>query len=71
MQELRSISQQLRKKKTVKTKKKRIKLSSNCAICANKKSTFTKKQEAIGLLSGFGIKIPILSKLPSASYIFL
>ena len=38
-------------------------LLSNCAICGSKKSKFIKKQEANGLLSSLGIKIP-LSKIP-------
>ena len=36
---------------------------SKCAICANKKSKFIKKQEAKGLLSNLGIRTP-LSKIP-------
>ena len=36
---------------------------SNCAICGSKKSRFIEKQEAKGLLSKLGIKIP-LSKVP-------
>ena len=32
---------------------------SNCAICGNKKSRFTKKQEAKGLLRSLGLKIPL------------
>ena len=36
---------------------------SKCAICGSKKSRFTKKQEAKGLLSKLGIKTP-LSKVP-------
>ena len=38
-------------------------LSSNCAICGNKKSRFMKEQEAEGLLSNLGIRTP-LSKIP-------
>ena len=37
-------------------------LSSECAICGNKKSRFIKEQEAKGLLSNLGIKTP-LSKI--------
>ena len=33
---------------------------SNCAVCGNKKSTFTKEQEANGLLSSLVLKEPIL-----------
>ena len=36
---------------------------SKCAICGSKKSKLMKKQEAIGLLSNLGIRIP-LSKIP-------
>ena len=36
---------------------------SECAICGSKKSKFIKKQEAKGLLSNLGIRIP-LSKIP-------
>ena len=36
---------------------------SKCAICASKKSTFTEKEDAKGLLSKLGIKTP-LSKIP-------
>ena len=36
---------------------------SKCAICGSKKSKFNKNQEAKGLLSTLGIKIP-LSKVP-------
>ena len=48
------------------TKKKnpvRIMLLLICAICESKKSKFIKQQEASGLLSGLGIKIPV-SKIP-------
>ena len=38
-------------------------ISSKCAICGNKKSTFIKNQEGKGLLSKLGIKTP-LSKIP-------
>ena len=36
---------------------------SKCAICGSKKSKFTKKQEAKGLLSNLSIRTP-LSKIP-------
>ena len=36
---------------------------SKCAICGSKKSRFIKNQEAKGLLSNLGIRIP-LSKVP-------
>ena len=38
-------------------------LSSNCAVCCNKKSRFMKEPEAKGLLSNLGIRTP-LSKIP-------
>ena len=38
-------------------------LLSKCAICGSKKSRFIKKQEASGILSSLGPKIP-LSKIP-------
>ena len=41
----------------------RIVLLSKCAKCESKKSRFIKNQEAKGLLSNLGIKIP-LSKVP-------
>ena len=37
-------------------------LLSKCAICGSKKSRFIKKQEASGILSSLGLKIP-LSKI--------
>ena len=36
---------------------------SKCAICGNKKSRFTKDQEAKRLLSNLGVRTP-LSKVP-------
>ena len=30
-----------------------------CAVCDSKKSKFIKEQEASGLLSGLGIKVPL------------
>ena len=32
---------------------------SKCAICGSRKSRFTKNQEAKGLLSNLGIRIPL------------
>ena len=48
--------------KLIKTKNARIALSSNCAVCGNKKPRFVKEQEAEGLLSNLGIRTP-LSKI--------
>ena len=42
----------------VRTKNGRIMLLSKCAVCDSKKSTFINEQEASGLLSSLGIKIP-------------
>ena len=47
----------------VKTKNGRLILSSECAICGNKKSRFMKEQKAKGLLSKLGVKT-LLSKIP-------
>ena len=46
--------------KMIKTKNNRLMLSPKCIICSNKKSRFVKRQDAKGLLSNFGIKIPLL-----------
>ena len=45
-------------------------LLSNCAICGSKKSRFMKEQEAKGILSSLGLKIP-LSKIPLLGDILL
>ena len=49
--------------KVLKTSNGKIMILSNCAIFGSKKSTFSKKQEAKGLLSNVGIRTP-LSKIP-------
>ena len=36
---------------------------SKCAVCTIKKSRFVKKQEASGILSNSGLKIPVLRDL--------
>ena len=41
----------------------RAMILSKCAICGSKKSRFIKKQEASGILSNLGLKIP-LNKVP-------
>ena len=41
----------------------RVMILSKCAICGSKKSRFIKHQEAKGLLSKLGIKLP-LSRIP-------
>ena len=55
--------------KIMKTKNGRFVLSSKCAVCGSKKSKFMKGQEAKGLLSNLGIKIP-LSKIPLLNVLF-
>ena len=46
-----------------KTSNGRTMILSKCAICGSKKSRFIKDQEAKGLLSNLGVRIP-LSKVP-------
>ena len=53
----------------VKSKNGRSMIQSNCAICGSKKSRFIKEQQARGLLSNLGIKIPI-SKVQLLSILF-
>ena len=48
--------------KMVKTENGRLMLSSNLAVCGNKKSSLMKEQKAKELLSNLGIKTP-LSKI--------
>ena len=48
--------------KIVRTKYNRLVMQSNCSVCGIKKSRFLKEQEAKGLLSNIGIKVP-LSKI--------
>ena len=45
----------------IKTKNNRLMLSSKCINCGNKKSRFVKRQDAKGLLSNLGIKVPLLN----------
>ena len=45
--------------KAVKTKNEKIMLSSNFTVCGSKKSRFIEEQEATGLLSSLGIRIPL------------
>ena len=49
--------------KIFKTKNNRIIMRSKCSDCGNKKSRFIKEQEAEGLLSNLGIRMP-LNKVP-------
>ena len=55
--------------KIVRTKNNRLVMQSKCAVCGIKKSRFVKGQEAKGLLSNSGIKIP-LSKIPLLNVLF-
>ena len=41
----------------------KIMILSKCQTCGSKRSRFIRKQEAIGLLSNLGLRIP-LSKVP-------
>ena len=52
--------------KVVKTKNDRIMLLSKRAVCDSKKLKFIKEQQARGLLSKLGIRIP-LSQIPMLS----
>ena len=49
--------------RVVKTKNRRIMVSSNCSVCGSKKLKFIKKQESKGLLGSTFGKIPILEPL--------
>ena len=55
--------------KMVKTKNNRLLMLSKCSVCKSKKSRFTKKQDAKGLLSNLAIKTP-LSKIPLLNVLF-
>ena len=44
-------------------------IQSNCAVCGNKKSRFTKEHQAMGLLSNLGIKTPS-NKVPLLNILF-
>ena len=45
------------------------KILSKCVVCGSKKSKFIKKQEASGISSNLGIRMP-LSKIPVLGDIF-
>ena len=49
--------------KMFRTKNNRLLMQSKCSVCKNKRSRFVKEQEAKGLLSELGIKIPF-RKIP-------
>ena len=55
--------------KIVRTKNNRLVMQSKYSVCGIKKSRFVKEQEAKGLLSNLGIKIP-LSKIPLLNILF-
>ena len=45
--------------KVSKTTNGKMMISSKCAICGSKKSKFIKEQQAKGLLSNLGLRIPL------------
>ena len=53
----------------IKTKNDRLLLLSQCSVCKNRKSIFTKKQEAKGLLRSLGTRTP-LSNIPGLNILF-
>ena len=55
--------------KIFRTKNDRLIMQSKCNDCGNKKSRFMKEQEAKGLLSNLGIKMP-LNKIPLLNLLF-
>ena len=55
--------------KMFRTKNDIVIMQSKCPVCGIKKSRFAKEQEAKGLLSNLGIKIP-LSKIPLLNILF-
>ena len=55
--------------KIVRVRQNRLMIQSNCATCDSKKSRFIKEQQAMGILSNFGIKTP-LSKVPLLHILF-
>ena len=50
-------------------KKNRLIMQSKCSVCGINKSRFVKEQEAKGLLSNLGIRIP-LSRIPLLNALF-
>ena len=55
--------------KIFRTKNNRLIMQSECNDCVIKKSRFVKEQEAKGLLSNLGIKMP-LNKIPLLNLLF-
>ena len=56
-------STEIRNPKVSKTTNGKAMILSTCAICGSRKSKFIKKQEAKGLLSSLGLRIP-LNQIP-------
>ena len=50
----------VKKPKAIKTKNRRLMVTSNCAVCSSKKSRFIKEQETRGLLSSLAIRAPLI-----------
>ena len=55
--------------KMVRAKNNRLIMQSKCSVCGIKKSRFVKEQEAKGLLSNLGIKMP-LNKISLLNLLF-
>ena len=55
--------------KIFRTKNNKLIMQSKCNDCGIKKSRFIKEQEAKGLLSNLGIKMP-LNKIPLLNFLF-
>ena len=60
----------VKKPKAIKTKNRRLMVTSNCAVCSSKKSRFIKEQEARGLLSSLAIRAPLIRILLVGSILF-
>ena len=60
----------VKKPKAIKTKNRRLMVTSNCAVCSSKKSRFIKEQEARGLLSSLAIRAPLIRILLVGSVLF-
>ena len=53
------ITESVEKYRKYKSKNFKTMILSKCAICGSKRSRFTKKQEANGILSNLGLKTPL------------
>ena len=49
--------------KIVRNRQNRLMIQSNCANCGNKNFRFIKQQQAMGILSNLGIKVPLSNVL--------